>query len=279
MPLYIADFLADTAHLSAVQVGAYLLLIMVYWRRGNALPDDDRALAQVTRQTAHGWARLRPIMEPFFTVEGGVWLHKRIELELKIARAFSATASAKGKISGIARKKKNQEDSGTGAPTVLNTGGNREGTGDEPSANSSPSPSPDKKRSEEEVKPNGAHAPGPPAPDACMVAVEAWNALASDLGLSVVQRLTDPRRRSLRARLTECGGIEGWHAALARVRASPFLLGQTGKAWKANFDFLLQQSSFTKLMEGAYDSVKGTDGGGLTGWGAVAAELAGDHRR
>lgn len=96
----------------------------------------------------------------------------------------------------------------------------------------------------------------PPArdePDECVVAVDAWNALASETGLPQVQRLTEPRRRSLKQRLAECGGIEGWNSALARIRGSPFLLGEGPKGWRADFDFVVQAKSFTKLMEGSYD--------------------------
>ena len=50
MPLYIADYLADTAHLRAPESGAYLHLIMHYWRRGS-LPDNDRQLATIAKMT------------------------------------------------------------------------------------------------------------------------------------------------------------------------------------------------------------------------------------
>jgi hypothetical protein len=86
----------------------------------------------------------------------------------------------------------------------------------------------------------------------CELAVEAWNLLASETGLPAVQLLTDPRKTKLRARLEECGGIIGWNIALAKIRGSPFLLGKV-KNWRADFDFLLQAKSFTKLMEGGFD--------------------------
>ena len=90
-------------------------------------------------------------------------------------------------------------------------------------------------------------------PEILEAAVEAWNRLATDIGLPVVQRLTEPRKKSLAVRLGECGGLEGWDIALAKVRDSPFLRGENNRGWKADFDFLLQQKSFTKLMEGGFN--------------------------
>lgn len=84
-----------------------------------------------------------------------------------------------------------------------------------------------------------------------------WNTLADELSLPKVQVLSDKRKRSLKARLKECDGVEGWKVALDEVRKSDFLQGKVrGRDWKCDFDFLLQQSSFIKVMEGRYRNSK-----------------------
>ena len=85
-------------------------------------------------------------------------------------------------------------------------------------------------------------------------AVDAWNDMAERAGLPRVQRLTKAREAKLNQRLTECGGLDGWRTACAQVEASAFLTGSNDRGWKADFDFLCQQRSFTKLMEGGYAS-------------------------
>jgi hypothetical protein len=83
-------------------------------------------------------------------------------------------------------------------------------------------------------------------------AAAAWNEMAERCGLTPIMGLTPARRSALRMRLRECGGLDGWRAALDQVRSSDFLLGTGDRAWKADFDFVLQPKSFTKLREGAY---------------------------
>lgn len=68
MPLYIADYLADTAHLSAGEHGAYLLLIMHYWRVGK-LPTDERQLSRIARMNAREWTSARETIAAFFDDE------------------------------------------------------------------------------------------------------------------------------------------------------------------------------------------------------------------
>lgn len=85
MPLYIADYLADTAHLDAAQSGAYLHLIMHYWQKGS-LPADDEALRRIAKMTSAEWRRSKEIISQFFC---SGWRHKRIDDELAKAAKIS----------------------------------------------------------------------------------------------------------------------------------------------------------------------------------------------
>ena len=86
-------------------------------------------------------------------------------------------------------------------------------------------------------------------------AVSAYNAAAEQAGWPKVQRMSPARTRALKARLRECGGIEGWQHALKRAIDSDFLCGRTSKAWAGfSFDWMTKAANFTKLMEGNYDN-------------------------
>jgi len=96
MPLYVGDYLGDTMHLDHGEHGAYLLLIMHYWRTG-PLPDDDKALAGISRSGA-AWAQVGPVVRRFFQAEQGLLYHKRIDAE----RAKALDVSSKRRAAGIA---------------------------------------------------------------------------------------------------------------------------------------------------------------------------------
>lgn len=103
MPLYVADYLADTGHLRAAQSGAYLHLIMHYWLKG-VLPNDDAQLAAIARMDRKEWGTARPIIQAFFT-DG--WTHKRIDKELASSSAAYERRAAAGRIGGNAKSKSN----------------------------------------------------------------------------------------------------------------------------------------------------------------------------
>lgn len=83
-------------------------------------------------------------------------------------------------------------------------------------------------------------------------AFDNWNLLAQELGLPSAETLTPERRRKLRARLNEHGGLDTWNRALRNIASSPFLLGKNNREWRASLDFMLQPSSFVKVLEGQY---------------------------
>lgn len=91
LPLYVADYKADTARFSTEQHGAYLLIIMDYWRSGPP-PDDDRVLAQITGLALAKWKAHRSAISPKFQITRGVWKHKRIDAELEKAQRKSELA-------------------------------------------------------------------------------------------------------------------------------------------------------------------------------------------
>jgi hypothetical protein len=83
--------------------------------------------------------------------------------------------------------------------------------------------------------------------------IEAWNDLAVDRGLPKVSKVTEARRRQVQARIREYPDADDWSKALSAIDKSKFLCGDNDRGWRANFDFLLQPSTFIKLLEGTYD--------------------------
>lgn len=83
MPLYVADYLADTAHLTAAEHGAYLLLIMHYWRAGK-LPSDGRQIARIARMNAREWDRSRDTIAAFFD-DGWTPIHNNFVRRERVA--------------------------------------------------------------------------------------------------------------------------------------------------------------------------------------------------
>jgi uncharacterized protein YdaU (DUF1376 family) len=91
MPMFWADFVADTMHLNDALTGNYALLICHYWRHGG-LPDDPKQLAYIAKIYPMQWKKRQPILQAFFH-DG--WRHKRIDEELAKAREYSEKQRSK----------------------------------------------------------------------------------------------------------------------------------------------------------------------------------------
>lgn len=144
MPLYIADYLADTGHLSTTEHGAYLLLIMHYWQH-DGVPTEDAKLARIARMTTKEWAASRETLQALF---GSDWRHGRVDKELLVAKDIADKRSTAGRTAGLASATARQRNVQRRSNDVAN--GNA--TTVERYVNPLPSPSPDDLSSSVEIE-------------------------------------------------------------------------------------------------------------------------------
>ena len=122
MPLYVGDYLADTGRLTTEQHGAYLLMLMDYWRSG-PLPDDDAALAQIARLSPERWKQQRNTLSKFFNIDAGEWHHKRVDAEREKAEENRAFRKERAKKAAAARWDSEQpgNDAKSNAPSTASS--------------------------------------------------------------------------------------------------------------------------------------------------------------
>lgn len=70
MPLYCADLLADTSHLSLEVFGVYTRILCTMWLADGTVPDDDHFLARAGCVSVRKWRLLRPHVMVFLTPFG-----------------------------------------------------------------------------------------------------------------------------------------------------------------------------------------------------------------
>lgn len=81
--------------------------------------------------------------------------------------------------------------------------------------------------------------------------LEAYNSVADDCGLSKA-KMNPKRRRSALARIRG-HSVDDITEAIACLRRNSWMHGDNDRGWRADFDFVLQPKSFTRLVEGSYD--------------------------
>ena len=88
--------------------------------------------------------------------------------------------------------------------------------------------------------------------------VEGWNTIAKRHGLATIAKLTDARKRKLNLQRRRFV-VDEWVSVWAKIEQSPFLKGSNDRGWRCDFDFVLSEANFTKILEGKYDAQQ-TDG-------------------
>lgn len=89
LKLYVSDYLVDTTHLSAVDHGAYLLLLLRMHQSRAPLVDDAESLRAIARVSADEWPEVAARVLPLLVLRQDGWVSKRLFNELeKAERAY-----------------------------------------------------------------------------------------------------------------------------------------------------------------------------------------------
>jgi uncharacterized protein YdaU (DUF1376 family) len=198
MPLYVGDYLRDTARLSATQHGAYLLLLMDMWNHDGLLPDQPSIMAAIARVDPKSWPKVWRKIEPlFYKVDGG-WRQKRLQNEVEKAASKSAKRAAAGALGG---ERKALKTRGTRKAIATHAAGNSQANATEVSGKRGSMPEPEPELASRASKPRAGEASsgsvylnvrealGPSVldPDNCGLeaAVNSWLNLGADEALIV----------------------------------------------------------------------------------------------
>lgn len=166
MPVFVAEYIADTTHLSCEESGAYLHLLMALWLRGGSIPDSDGDFAKITKLSLKKWKAMRHRIEPFFSVADGVWTQNRLTKEINYVRGTSKKKSAAGVKGNKVRWSEKQ--------------GVSDRTSDPVAIAPTPTPTPTQKKEKK-----GADKPAPPFDDFWKKVSEVWKGLNSPMGSKI----------------------------------------------------------------------------------------------
>ena len=259
MQLYIADYLADTLHLSTVEHGAYLLLLMNYWQTGKPLPDNDKRLANIAKLTLTEWMEHRDTLAEFFIVADGVWVQKRMEIDLDKVRAKSEKAQFAGRLSAVKRWGNTKvTDAITVDTKTLQRNGNHTDTEADTEADTDTEA---KKKCSNEHSSTANPVDPPvvietPSKADCphQQIINLYHLICSEL--PPVNVWTNTNKANLRQRWLEDKdrqSLDWWREFLERVAESDFLMGRA-KEFRANLGWLVGPKNFAKVCNGQYDN-------------------------
>ena len=104
MPFVVADYMADTTHLSLEEHGAYLLVLFNMWRHEGFLPDIDADNARLLGVPVKHWLKLKERLAPFLIAANGRLSQKRLQIQWNWAIENRNKQSEKGRKGGMANR-------------------------------------------------------------------------------------------------------------------------------------------------------------------------------
>jgi uncharacterized protein YdaU (DUF1376 family) len=244
MPFYVGDYLSATGRLTTEQHGAYLLILLDYWKNGSP-PNDDAVLAALARLSPSAWRKAKPALLGFFDVRDGLLIQKRVEKERERTANVTEERSKAGKAGAAKRWGEPKQANGKAIANAIGL----------PVANGQQIDAPSQSQgSNEPIESSNEDLSVEPTakPLTKREVIDAWQERMVPQGFPAIRKMTGQRERQLNARLRD-STLDEWMQAMSALERSAFCRGENERGWRADFDFLLSPKSFTKLLEGAYD--------------------------
>ena len=244
---YPSDFLGGTSGLSPAERGCYITLLCLMYEADGPIERHDARLSRRCGAPKAAFIRILDALidEGKIVQSDGMLFNKRAEKAIVDRTNRSQSGTYAAQLRWTAQEEKSKENQ-----RPVNAGAMRAQCAEV--CQPEPEPEPDIKERDTNVS-LVLSAPEPASPLA--EAVRIYNETAEATGWPKVQKLSPARSKALKARLKECGGIDGWRFAMDKGKASDFLCGRTPKVWTGcGFDWITKQANFTKLMEGNYDN-------------------------
>lgn len=272
--VYPSDWMAGTARMPRIVKSVFYDICMYIWDKAEPVPECELELMLADlAEGGHGFNIVDALVKSKKLIrldDGSVYSERALD-EAKRAfdlwQAKSQGGKNKRKIGSEPVKKtveKEQESSEESSEVSCNT---------DP-IEPEPEPEPDDSSNEESIPPltGGVNSLreidrpktiAKPNPTVSLAeqsgkVLDAWNDMARTAGLSQVVKMTGKRPAHLKARLKD-HGLEAIVDGIKTIPNFPFLMGKNPRKWKAHFDWLMQPSSCTKLIEGGYAEGAGED--------------------
>ncbi|MGB1214857.1 MAG: DUF1376 domain-containing protein [Pikeienuella sp.] len=225
-PRYPRDLIEGTLGMTFEEKTTYGFILDLIYLQGGYLPDDPRYIAGVLSVSVRKWNSLRSVL-----IKTG---------KIKVSGEFLTNYRALIELKKLSKYQDKQRE---------NASGPRKNKGLE-----KPAPNHTDTDTDTDIKDTNVSLSVSPAND-LTESVAIYNAAAEVSAWPQVQKITPSRSKQIRARLQECGGVEGWRIAVEKAQASDFICARTPKPWTGfSFDWLIKSQNFTKLMEGNYDN-------------------------
>ena len=123
MPVGVDRHIADTAHMTNEEAGAYFRLQIFAWRSpGCCLPDDDSRFARMLGTTLKRWAVLKPIVLANWVLENGNWSNQQVAREHQFVSEKVERKRAAGRKGGRPKRLElHDQDEALGSAIVKET--------------------------------------------------------------------------------------------------------------------------------------------------------------